>query len=102
MVPCVTYEYNMSPFVSQHTDYLEDKTTAYLKSKNEPNGSVLIIGHTKNFQIKTFKEAYKYTALTFLGDCGGMIGVFIGLSIWSIYTDLIKPIIVKIVHQFMK
>lgn len=76
-VPCLTYEYNLTPFVSQHIDHLLgkkyafknhyqfkdpglklpvlliinhqffsiDESTDYLKSINETNGSVLVIGH---------------------------------------------------------
>ena len=101
-VPCVTYEYSLNPFVSQNKDYLKDAATEYLKKINETEGSILVIGHTKTAQIKTFKEIYQYTFLTFLADCGGQIGLFIGLSIWSIYSDLIDPLILLIAGRFIK
>ena len=32
-------------------------------------------------QIKRFKEVYRYDAMSFIGDAGGIIGPFLGLSI---------------------
>ena len=99
-VPCVIYEYSMIPFVSQHIDYLIDGSTKYLKTINETNGSVLVIGHIPLAQIKTFKEVYQYTGLSFISDTGGIVGIFLGFSIISIYEELIKPLILKVSKRF--
>ena len=72
-----------------------DGSTKYLKSINETNGSVLVIGHIKAPQIKTFKEVYQYDAMSFMGDAGGIIGLFLGFSILSIYEELMKPLLLK-------
>ena len=50
-------------------------------------------------QIKTFKEVYRYDAMSFIGDAGGIIGLFLGFSILSIYEELIKPLLHKISKQ---
>ena len=94
-VPCLVYEYNMSPFASQSIEYLNDMSTDYLKTINEPNGSIIVLGHNKAPQIKIFREDFKYTAMSFIGDVGGIVGIFIGLSFWSIYSDLISPFLSK-------
>ena len=94
-VPCLVYEYNMSPFASQSIEYLNDMSTDYLKTINEPNGSIIVLGHNQAPQIKIFREDFKYTAMSFIGDVGGIVGIFIGLSFWSIYSDLISPFLSK-------
>ena len=99
-VPCVIYEYSMIPFVSQHIDYLIDGSTKYLKSINETNGSILVIGHIIQEQIKTFKEYYEYSGLSFISDTGGIVGIFLGFSIMSLYEELIKPFILKITERY--
>ena len=57
------------------------------------------ITKTKAPQIKTFKEVYRYDAMSFIGDAGGIIGLFLGFSILSIYEELIKPLLNKISKQ---
>ena len=37
--------------------------------------------------------------MSFIGDAGGIIGLFLGFSILSIYEELIKPLLQKISKQ---
>ena len=48
---------------------------------NKLHGSVLVIGHIPLPQIKTFKEVYQYTGLSFISDTGGIVGIFLGFSL---------------------
>lgn len=34
----------------------------------------------------------KYTVITFISDVGGILGIFIGFSFWSVHSALIAPI----------
>ena len=54
----------------------------------------------KAAQIKTFKEVYEYTGFSFISDTGGIVGIFLGFSIVSIYEELIKPLILKVSKRF--
>ena len=52
--------------------------------------TILILTHVKSKKILKMNEVYQYSALQFIGDSGGTIGVFVGMSFYSIYLDLME------------
>ena len=57
---------------------------------------VLMLQHVKTPSIIELQEIYSYNGLSFIGDLGGTIGVFLGFSFWSVYLDFLEPAAYKI------
>ena len=51
-------------------------------------------------EVKIEKEAYVYPAISFIGELGGSLGLFLGFSFLTIFD--IFDIIVKIFEYFKK
>ena len=49
-----------------------------------------------------WKEVYQYTMLDFIGDAGGTIGIFLGISFYSIYKDILEPILEQCLTRLKK
>ena len=57
----------------------------------DPNTtSILILNHAKTNKLLKWTEVYQYTFLDFIGDSGGTVGIFVGLSLYSIYLELME------------
>ena len=69
---------------------------------NESMTSGLIIMHSKNNVTVEHEEVYEYNFLQFIGDAGGTIGVFLGLSFWSLYLDIFDPLLNKLMQLYKK
>ena len=52
--------------------------------------SILILAHKKSSKITKMTEVYQYSFLEFIGDSGGTLGIFVGISFYSIYLELIE------------
>ena len=51
--------------------------------------SVIIVNHLKKETITKVEEVKKHTIISFISDVGGILGVFLGLSIWSFYENIL-------------
>ena len=62
----------------------------YMIEKNFDSNttSILLLTHKKSKKIQKMTEVYHYSPLKFIGDSGGTIGIFVGLSFYSIYLEL--------------
>jgi hypothetical protein len=49
------------------------------------SSSIILVTHVPKPTIKRFEEKPRVTAITFISDVGGIIGVFLGISFWSVY-----------------
>ena len=58
--------------------------------------SMLVINHLVQKTVKTVKEEPKYTTITFISDVGGILGIFLGFSLWSIHSAIIAPFVKKL------
>ena len=58
--------------------------------------TILILTHVKSKKILKMNEVYQYSALQFIGDSGGTIGIFVGMSFYSVYMDLMEFFLAKI------
>ena len=63
--------------------------------KDVGNLSVFVLSHVFKEHISKIEELPRYSGFSFISDAGGILGVFLGISFWSIYSDLIGPIIGK-------
>ena len=61
--------------------------------------SAVVIMHMKDMKNKQYRQRYQYDVLQFVGDVGGTIGIFLGLSFWSIYQDVIDRFITYILNH---
>ena len=52
--------------------------------------------HSQKRAIQKFEESLKYTVITFISDVGGILGIFLGFSFWSIHATAIIPLLKKI------
>ena len=52
--------------------------------------------------INKLEEKHRYTIISFISDVGGICGVFLGISFWSIYEVWIIPLLKKVQGIFMK
>ena len=52
--------------------------------------SILVLSHVRSTKIKKMTEVYQYSILQFIADSGGTLGIFVGISMYSIYLELIQ------------
>ena len=46
--------------------------------------------------IALHEEIPRYTLISFISDAGGIAGVFLGFSFWSLHSILIAPLVAKL------
>ena len=90
----------MKPFKNQkltNTPVFEPAATYIMEQGFNPNvTTILILTHVKSKKILKMNEVYQYSALQFIGDSGGTIGIFVGMSFYSVYLDLMEFLMAKI------
>lgn len=98
--PCYQLQYETRELSSNKLKDFTDSEMfiQYLKMKNIPfnKAGMVVVNHIKSNKIVAIEEVYQYDFLTFIGDSGGTIGVFLGFSFWSVYLDFLAPVINKI------
>ena len=77
-----------------------DKSKDIVKATGSNTSSILIINHIRKRTIRTVEEAPKYTIITFISDVGGILGIFLGFSFWSIHSAVIAPLVNKFESNF--
>ena len=60
------------------------------------SSSVLLLSHVHKKQITKVEEMTRYTIVSCISDIGGILGIFLGISFWSIYSDFIAPFLDRI------
>ena len=66
------------------------------------SSSTIFVSHVPKATIKRFEEKPRVTAITFISDVGGIIGVFLGISFWSIYQIVIYPLLVELQCKYLQ
>ena len=102
--PCEETRYNINEFRKLDLKYMaEPVIQEFLKEKNATESALSILfNHQKMVEITQYEEEVEYNANKLIGDSGGIIGIFVGLSFWSIYVDFIGPIIEWFEYKFSK
>ena len=79
--------------------YVEDGVDYRLNAINDTISPILVIKHMKRPKITVHKEVIAYTFGDFLSDVGGLMGMFLGASFWSIYELTLRPLLHSIGHR---
>ena len=88
----IHYDFNLVHSLPSK-DMLDDSKTIL----NETNfSSLLTLIHVPKLTVLQYEEMPYYTFITFLSDIGGIMGIFMGLSLLSLYSMCIEPITRKI------
>ena len=66
------------------------------------SSSAILVTHVPKATIKRFEERPRVTAITFISDVGGIIGVFLGISFWSIYQIIIFPLVLELQCKYFQ
>ena len=98
--PCKSTKYDLVPFANWKLEHHRDPGQNHLLDSN--SSSLLYITHTPDRTIKMTEERPKYTIISFISDVGGICGVFLGISFWSIYNILIFPMLNKLQKTIME
>ena len=70
-----------------------------LDKRNDTKSPTLLVTHSETKKIKQYEEIIEYDGTKFIGDIGGLVGIFVGLSLLSIIKDIVCPLIQKIITQ---
>ena len=62
---------------------------------------MLVIDYIHKDTVIKVEELPRYTLITFISDVGGILGIFLGLSFWSLY-GFIAPVIQKLTIRTKK
>ena len=92
--PCESIDYNSTPLISWKIENSRDPRVNFFIDGN--SSSFIAVTHVPKQTIKILEEKPRYTAITFISDVGGILGVFLGISFWSVYQIIIFPIVDKL------
>ena len=92
--PCQQTIYKMNEYLNFKIKYfaseqIKDIRSAFPNSENLP---LILISHRKSDYIIQYKEVLEYDLSRIISEVGGIVGIFLGVSFWSIYLDFIAPI----------
>ena len=93
--PCESIDYNAIPLASWKQENNRDPHANQLMDSSN-SSSFIMVTHVPKPTIKILEEKPRYTAITFISDVGGILGVFLGISFWSVYQIIIFPIVDKL------
>ena len=96
------YNHSTKPIISYHADHNRDEGSKIYEEIGINTSSVLTFAHTMSKNIRNVGEFPRYTLISFISDVGGILGVFLGISFWSLYLDLVKPILDKVETSLRK
>ena len=97
---CYNTLYDLTQFRKFDIKYFsEPKIKTFLKTHNDTVSPTIMINHQKSNKIIQHEEVLEYDLAKFVSDSGGTVGIFVGLSFWSIFVDFISPVIEWIENQ---
>ena len=97
--PCHSYQYPTHVYLSYHQRFSSDiMTRDILDSTRSNSSSMIVIDYFQKETIIKVEELPRYTVISFISDVGGILGIFLGVSFWSIY-DFVAPILQKLVQN---
>ena len=103
LMPCDTYGYTSQVLGSLDRQNGMDPANKIFNDKyKNSNGSIFILSHTKPDKVLFNQEVYRYDGMMFISDSGGVIGLFLGYSFWSIYELIVEPLYFYLVKRAKK
>ena len=94
--PCNSVEYHITNYNEYHKTTIRDDTTKIMSDIGQNTSSVIIISHLQKKTVQKVEEFMKYTVITFISDVGGILGIFLGFSFWSIHSTIVVPLMKKV------
>ena len=96
--PCQKTKYQVQEFISVNPrNMLDPKIHNFLNRYDEMTKiPMVILKHNVPRKIVYNKEVYEYDMTRIISEAGGIVGIFVGLSFWSIYTDFALPILIRV------
>ena len=94
--PCNRVEYHITNYIEYHKSTANDDTTKIMSEIGQNTSSVIIISHLQKRAVQKVEENLKYTVISFISDAGGILGIFLGFSFWSIHSTMISPLLKKV------
>ena len=98
--PCHSIKYRVKKMASIKLENNRDLRGSHLLDSN--SSSLIYVIHVPRPTIKQLEEIKRYTAISFISDVGGICGVFLGISFWSIYQILLLPLLNKLQSFYLK
>ena len=77
--------------------FIKDGTTDIVQSSTS-SSSLLVIKHSKESKIRVVQQIQKYSSQSFIAEVGGVVGIFLGLSFWSIHMILLQPLLERLAN----
>ena len=99
MRPCKSIVYDTIPLGSWNMENVRDTRGQNFMDGN--SSSLVFISHVPKTTTKRLEEQPKYTAVTFISDVGGIVGVFLGMSFWSFYQMFFFPLLNQVQNMIL-
>ncbi len=87
----------MKTFVTTRIENTNDKSKELFKNTSEKYHNLLILRHLKSDKIAVVEEVLEFTVESLISDIGGLTGIFLGISFWSLFDSVFDVLISKIV-----
>ena len=99
-LPCQITKYTLKRITNVQRRFMKDpELFEILDKRNDTKSPTLLVTHSETKKIKQYEEVIEYDGTKFIGDIGGLVGIFVGLSLLSIIKDIVCPLIQKIITQ---
>ena len=99
--PCNYYRYKASGIMSypkaNHNNGCDE--LGLLKASGSNSSSFVTLIYYPPLKYRVTLEQPVYTAICFISEVGGILGIFGGISFWSVYKLTISPLITKLKQQ---
>ena len=92
-IPCKNTWYSPREFITFYTSQVRDESLTILDQHNETNGSILVVSHVEQDRYAMKTEMPAYSLYQFICDIGGISGVFLGISFWTLYQLILEPMV---------
>ena len=93
-LPCERTNFKLEEFTRFSMKRMMDPyVQEFWQSYNRSRIPGIIINHQKPEKVVQYEEVLEYDGNKFISDSGGIIGIFVGLSFWSLFDTFVAPII---------
>lgn len=93
--PCSMTRYDLNRAVTFQSKYLRVQSASLILNQTGFESSSGIVLLYQQSIINTMEEVPKYTVISAISDVGGILGIFLGFSFWSLHTNIVQPLIRK-------
>ena len=90
--PCNSFQYETERYLNLNVEMNHDLVNG---TEDMKNWGMITTNHVFLENIRKNEELLVYTAITFISDVGGILGIFLGFSFWGFALDMIITPIVK-------